>query len=157
MTCSSAVGQSSRSVATVRVVLVLNLRAQQTCAWAKDTSHKLVCNTGVFLNCSFEETRWGSCSSSHVLGAGPTWSCCSRLCPVEFEYLGRMETLWTIRASVPVCDSPHGEDFFPKICLEFSMLLLGNSFEQRNEGTSSLQDLLWNFFFPPLETVLLPV
>lgn len=32
---------------------------------------------------------------------------------VEFEYLGRMETLWTIQASVPVCDSPHGEDFFP--------------------------------------------
>lgn len=41
--------------------------------------------------------------------------------------------------------------FFLKICLEFSMLQLGNPFEQRSEGTPSLQDLLLNFaffFFP---------
>lgn len=45
--------------------------------------------------------------------------------------------------------------FFPfsqKICLEFSMLQLGNPFEQRSEGTPSLQDLLtilFFFFFSP--------
>lgn len=37
--------------------------------------------------------------------------------------------------------------FFLKICLEFSMLQLGNPFEQRSEGTPSLQDLLLNFTF----------